>query len=167
MTSPAVEPSKLAFSYRNFRFFWATTLLVSFAVQIMSVSVAWQIYDVTHDVFLLGLVGLSLFLPALVLILVTGLVADRFNRRLIMAACLGVELLCGLGFLAFVNAPEHQVWMIFVILVTLGTARAFWGPAATSLAPNLVPSEALANAITTNASAWQFASIAGPAAGGV
>lgn len=168
MSSPtAAEPSKLAFSYRNFRFFWLTTLLVSFAVQIMSVSIAWQIYDVTGEAFLLGLVGLSLFLPALVLILVTGLTADRFNRRLIMAICLGVELLCALGFLAFVNAEAHEVWPIFGILVVLGTARAFWSPAAQSLAPNLVPPEALANAITTNMSAWQFASIAGPAVGGL
>jgi MFS family permease len=133
----------------------------------MSVSIAWQIYDTTGDALLLGLVGLSLFLPSLLLILVTGLTADRFNRRMIMAICLSVEFLCALGFLAFVNAPEHQVWMIFIILVVLGTARAFWGPAATSLAPNLVPPEALANAITTNASAWQFASITGPAAGGL
>ncbi|MDC9824462.1 MFS transporter [Devosia sp. ZB163] len=161
------EPSKLAFSYRSFRFFWATTLLVSFAVQIMSVSIAWQIYDVTGEPFLLGLVGLSLFLPALVLILVTGLAADRFNRRGIMAVCLGVELLCALGFLAFVNAQAHEVWPIFGILVVLGTARAFWGPAAQSLAPNLVPPEALSNAITVNASAWQFASIMGPAVGGL
>lgn len=168
MTSAATaEPSKLAFSYRNFRFFWLTTLLVSFAVQIMSVSIAWQIYDVTGEAFLLGLVGLSLFLPALVLILVTGLTADRFNRRLIMAICLGVELLCALGFLAFVNAQAHEVWPIFAILVVLGTARAFWSPAAQSLAPNLVPPEVLANAITTNMSAWQFASIAGPAVGGL
>jgi len=168
MSSPtAAEPSKLAFSYRNFRFFWLTTLLVSFAVQIMSVSIAWQIYDVTGEAFLLGLVGLSLFLPALVLILVTGLTADRFNRRMIMAICLGVELLCALGFLAFVNAQAHEVWPIFGILVVLGTARAFWSPAAQSLAPNLVPPEALANAITTNMSAWQFASIAGPAVGGL
>jgi MFS family permease len=168
MSSPtAAEPSKLAFSYRNFRFFWLTTLLVSFAVQIMSVSIAWQIYDVTGEAFLLGLVGLSLFLPALVLILVTGLTADRFNRRMIMAICLGVELLCALGFLAFVNARAHEVWPIFGILVVLGTARAFWSPAAQSLAPNLVPPEALANAITTNMSAWQFASIAGPAVGGL
>jgi len=169
MTPPArsAEPSTLAFSYRNFRFFWATTLLVSFAVQIMSVSIAWQIYDLTGDVFLLGLVGLSLFLPSLLLILVTGLTADRLNRRAIMACCLTVELVCAMGFLAFVNTPEHQVWMIFVILVTLGIARAFWGPAATSLAPNLVPPPALANAITTNASAWQFSSIMGPAAGGL
>ncbi|OEO31607.1 MFS transporter [Devosia insulae DS-56] len=168
MASPtAAEPSKLAFSYRNFRFFWLTTLLVSFAVQIMSVSIAWQIYDVTGEAFLLGLVGLSLFLPALVLILITGLTADRFNRRMIMAICLGVELLCALGFLAFVNAEAHEVWPIFGILVVLGTARAFWSPAAQSLAPNLVPPEALANAITTNMSAWQFASIAGPAVGGL
>jgi MFS family permease len=167
MSSSSAEPSKLAFSYRNFRFFWLTTLLVSFAVQIMSVSIAWQIYDVTGEAFLLGLVGLSLFLPALVLILVTGLTADRFNRRMIMAICLGVELLCALGFLAFVNAQAHEVWPIFGILVVLGTARAFWSPAAQSLAPNLVPPEALANAITTNMSAWQFASIAGPAVGGL
>jgi len=166
-TPPPSEPSKLAFSYIGFRFFWLTTLLVSFAVQIMSVSIAWQIYDVTGNAFLLGLVGLCLFLPALLLILVTGLAADRFNRRLIMACCLGVELLCALGFLALVNAEAHEVWPIFGILVVLGTARAFWGPAAQSLAPNLVPSEALSNAITVNASAWQFASITGPAAGGL
>lgn len=161
------EPSKLAFTYIGFRFFWLTTLLVSFAVQIMSVSIAWQIYDVTGNAFLLGLVGLCLFLPALVLILVTGLIADRLNRRGIMAVCLTVELGCALGFLALVNVQAHEVWPIFVILVVLGTARAFWGPAAQSLAPNLVPTEALSNAITVNASAWQFASITGPAVGGL
>ncbi len=93
--------------------------------------------------------------------------ADRFSRRAIMAVCLCVELCCALGFLAFVNAEAHEVWPIFAILVALGVARAFWGPAATSLAPNLVPPEALANAITTNASAWQAASIMGPAVGGL
>ncbi len=167
MTTPAAEPSRYAFTYRGFRFFWLTTLLVSFAVQIMSVSIAWQIYDVTGNALLLGLVGLCLFLPALLLILVTGLTADRFNRRGILAVCLVVELGCAIGFLLFVNAAAHEVWPIFLILVVLGTARAFSNPAAQSLAPNLVPPEALANAITTNASAWQFASIAGPAVGGL
>ena len=168
MSTPApTDKSHLAFSYLGFRFFWLTTLLVSFAVQIMSVSIAWQIYDVTSETLLLGLVGLCLFLPSLLLILVTGLAADRFNRRWIMTVCLSVELLCALGFLSFVNAEAHEVWPIFGILLVLGTARAFWGPAAQSLAPNLVPPEALSNAITVNASAWQFASIMGPAAGGL
>ncbi len=161
------DPERLAFTYPGFRFYWLTTLSVSFAVQIMSVSIAWQIYDVTGSALLLGLVGLSLFLPALVLILVTGLTADRFSRRGIMTVCLLVELLCALGFLAFVSAQAHEVWPIFAILVVLGTARAFWGPASQSLAPNLVPPKALANAITLNMSAWQFAGIMGPAAGGL
>jgi MFS family permease len=165
--SATADRSRIAFSYVGFRFFWLTTLSVSFAVQIMSVSIAWQVYDVTGEPFLLGLVGLSLFLPALVLILVTGLTADRFNRRMIMATCLGVELLCALGFLLFANAQADQIWPIFLILVALGTARAFWSPAAHSLAPNLVPPEALSNAITVNASAWQFAAIMGPAVGGL
>jgi MFS family permease len=165
--SDSAAPSRFAFHYIGFRFYWVTTLLTSFAVQIMAVSIAWQIYDVTGNAFLLGLVGLSLFLPALLLILVTGLAADRFNRRAIMATCLTLELLCAGGFLLFVNAQAHEVWPIFVILVALGTARAFMNPAAQSLAPNLVPPEALANAITVNTSAWQFASIAGPATGGL
>ena len=169
MSDPASPPapSALAFSYPGFRFFWITTLSVSFAVQIMSVSIAWQIYDITGEPFLLGLVGLCLFLPSLLLILGTGLAADRFNRRGIMAVCLVVEFGCALGFLAFANAAAHEIWPIFGILLVLGTARAFWGPAAQSLAPNLVPQEALSNAITVNASAWQFASITGPAAGGL
>ena len=67
----------------------------------MSVSIAWQIYDVTRRArSCSGWSGCALFLPALLLILVTGLAADRFNRRRIMAICLGVELLCALGFLA-------------------------------------------------------------------
>ena len=70
--SPVPAPSKLAFSYIGFRFYWLTTLSVSFAVQIMSVSIAWQIYDVTGEAFLLVLVGLPLFLPSLVLILLMG-----------------------------------------------------------------------------------------------
>ncbi|GHA14416.1 MFS transporter [Devosia pacifica] len=161
------DKRKLAFSYIGFRFFWLTTLSVSFAVQIMAVSIGWQIYDLTGEPFLLGLVGLCLFFPSLLLILVTGLVADRYSRRMVMGICLSVELLCALGFLAFVNAEPHEVWPIFGILIVLGTARAFWGPAAQSLAPNIVPSEALANAITVNASAWQFSSIVGPAVGGL
>ncbi|MBI4920524.1 MAG: MFS transporter [Devosia nanyangense] len=168
MASPSsVDPSVRAYAYPGFRYFWLTTLLVSFAVQIMSVSIAWQIYDVTGNAFLLGLVGLSLFLPSLLLILLTGLASDRFNRRLIMRICLGVELLCAVGFLLFTNAKAHEVWPIFLILVTLGTARAFWNPAVQSLAPNLVPPEALASAITLNTAAWQSAGIIGPALGGL
>lgn len=166
-SASAPEPSRQAFTYTGFRFFWAATLTTSFAVQIMAVSVAWQVYDLTSSAALLGLVGLALFLPALLLVLVTGLAADRFNRRAIMAVCLGFEFAAAIALLVFVDLQAHEIWPIFVVLVILGTARAFMGPASQSLAPNLVPPEALSNAVTVNASAWQFASILGPVAGGL
>ncbi|HEY4199901.1 MAG TPA: MFS transporter [Devosiaceae bacterium] len=167
ISAPAHEPSRQALTYKGFRFFWLATLMTSFAVQIMAVSVAWQIYDLTGQPLLLGLVGLSLFLPALILVLITGLVADRFNRRGIMVACLCVELIAAIFFLFYTQAEVHQIWLIFCMLVGLGIARAFFNPAQNSLAPNLVPQEALSSAITINASAWQFASILGPVAGGL
>jgi len=166
-SSSAPAPSPRAFSYRGYRFFWLATMLTSFAVQIVAVSVGWQIYDITGEPVLLGLVGLSLFLPSLLLVLVTGLVADRVNRRLIMACCLAVEMACAVFMLFFTAQAGHPVWPIFVMLVILGTGRAFLGPASSSLSPNLVPPSALANAVAMTASAWQFANILGPVAGGL
>ena len=165
--TPPDDTARRAFSYPGYRFFWLATMLTSFAVQIVAVSVGWQIYDITGKAILLGFVGLSLFLPGLLLVLVTGLVADRVNRRLIIACCLAVEFSGAVFMLVFTGQPGHPVWPIFVVLVILGTGRAFLGPASSSLAPNLVPAEALASAVTLNATAWQFSGILGPVAGGL
>lgn len=165
--SPAPDRSILAFSYPSFRYFWITTLSASFAAQIMSVAIAWQIYDITRNPVFLGLVGLAHFLPALSLVLVTGYVADRFPRRRIILICMLVELAAALGLLAIALSGDHHIWPIFALIVILGTARAFIGPAGASLAPNLVPPEALSNAVSMNATAWQLASILGPVAGGL
>jgi MFS family permease len=161
------EHEAQAFRYRNYRFFWCASLLTSFAAQIISVSVGWQIYDITRDPLYLGFVGLAQFLPALLLVLVTGLTADKINRKVIMLCGLGVELLCALTLFLYADFQGHQVWPIFGVLVLLGTARAFMAPASASLAPNLVPPAALSNAVSLNASAWQLANILGPVAGGL
>ena len=165
--SAAAGASPRAFAYRDYRFFWAATALTSFAAQIMGISVGLEVYLLTHNPFDLGLVGLSTFAPALLLVLVTGLVADRFNRRIIIAICGGVELLCALALITYTALGPKEVWPVFAILVVIGTARAFTGPAGSSLAPNVVPPQALASAIALNASAWQTANIIGPVVGGV
>jgi len=139
----------------------------SFAVQIMSVSVGWEIYDITRDPLYLGYVGLVQFLPPLLLVLVTGLAADRFNRRLIMAGCLSLEALCALGLLLFTLTHPTNVTPVFGILALLGVGRAFMNPASDALAPNLVPKEAIAHAISLTTMIWQTANIAGPVAGGL
>src|SRR3982751_3308063 len=100
--SPAA-PSRFAiFRHRGYALYWIARFLGSFATQIVSVAVGWQVYDLTRDPFDLGIIGLVQFLPAMALVLVTGSVADRFNRRAIMAACLVGEALCAMALLMFV-----------------------------------------------------------------
>jgi MFS family permease len=156
-----------AFRHRPFLLFWLSRFLSSFAVQIIAVSVAWQVYDITRDPFYLGIVGIAQFVPSLLLVLVTGAAADHYGRRMIMAVCEATEIICALALLWFTLTGSHNVVPIFVVLVIMGTARAFFGPAASSLAVNLVPEHDFANAISWTSSSWQVASIVGPVAGGL
>ncbi len=124
-------------------------------------------YDETKNTLYLGLIGLFQFLPSLLLMLVTGSVADRYNRRAIVAACLFVGGLCTAVLLALTVTHQFTPWLVFAILIVFGIERAFMGPAVQSLAPNLVSEEALPNAVAWNSSSWQTASILGPVAGGL
>ena len=167
VSSPADRQSSNALHHRPFVFYWLAAACASFAVQIMSVSVGWQIYDITRDPLDLGLVGLAQFLPPLLLVLITGLVADTFNRRLVMGICLGLEMVCAAALVVFTLSSPTVVWPVFVILAGLGVARAFFNPSADALAPNLLPKQALSHGISLNSMSWQVATIVGPVAGGL
>ena len=84
--APAASSRWAAFRNKAFMRYWIARLLAGFAVQIQTVAVGWQVYDITRNPLDLGFVGLSQFAPALALVLVTGAVADRFRRRSIMAS---------------------------------------------------------------------------------
>lgn len=156
-----------AFRHRSFLSYWAARFLTTFPTMIVSVAVGWQIYDLTRDPFDLGIVGIVQFLPSLLLVLVTGVVADRFGRRLIMALATVVEAGCALVLLYFTLRGLVSPLPIFIVLAMFGLARAFYGPASSSLFANLVPPEDFGNAIAWNSSAWQTATIVGPVAGGL
>ncbi|TPW27760.1 MFS transporter [Pararhizobium mangrovi] len=145
--SPSVSVERFAaFGHRSYRYYFASRFFETFAMEVVVVAVGWQVYDLT---------------------LVTGSAADRFGRRAIMSACEGVSLVCA-GLLTIITAlDDASVPAIFAVLVALGIARAFFGPAAQSLAPNLVPEEDVPNAVAWNSSAWQVASIVGPVVGGL
>lgn len=156
-----------AFRHRSFLSYWAARFLTTFATMIVSVAVGWQVYDLTRDPLDLGLVGIVQFLPSLLLVLVTGVVADRFGRRLIMALAVLLEAICALALLLLTLRGISGPLPIFAVLAMFGVARAFFGPASSSLFANLVPPEDFANAIAWNSSAWQTATIVGPVAGGL
>nr|WP_295464932.1 MFS transporter [Mesorhizobium sp.] len=156
-----------AFRHSAFARYWTARFLITFATQVVSVAVGWQVYDLTRDPFDLGLVGIIQFAPSLLLVLVTGSVADRFGRRLIMALAAFLEALCALAILLLTVRGLTGVGEVFAILFVFGIARAFFAPASASLVANLVPAEHFANAVAWNSSAWQTATIVGPVAGGL
>lgn len=159
--------SSNALHQKPYVYYLAALGCAGFAVQIMSVAVGWQVYDLTRSPLDLGFVGLAQFLPALLLVLVTGLIADKFNRRLIIGICLLIEVVCALGLVVFTLSAFKSVWPIFVVLAGFGTARAFMNPAADALAPNLLPKEAIAHGISLGSMMWQITTITGPVAGGL
>ncbi|MEP7452517.1 MFS transporter [Phyllobacterium sp. SB3] len=156
-----------AFRHSSFTRYWLSRFFGSFAIQIISVSVGWQIYDQTRDPFYLGIVGLVQFAPALLLVLVTGAASDRFGRRLIMGLSIGVELICAALLLILTVTHTFSPMHVFIVLAGFGVGRAFLGPASSSLVVNLVPAEIFSNAVSWNSSAWQIATLVGPVAGGL
>jgi MFS family permease len=156
-----------AFRNPGFPSYWVALVAAGFAIQIQTVAVGWQVYDMTRDPLDLGLVGLSQFLPALLLVVVTGTVADRFPRRAIMSVCLGVMAVVAAGLMALTRSDVPEVGHVFALMALFGAARAFYNPARQSIVPNLVPPAGLANAVAVNANANQIAIICGPVAGGL
>ena len=160
-----------AFRYANFRYFLLARFLAVLAVQMQGVSVGWQVYAITKDPLDLGLIGLAQFLPFVVLVLPAGQLADRVNRRLILAVCYALQVVCALLLLLYsrygINGAHASIWPVLAVLALFGTARAFAMPASQAITPNLVPPEAFGNAIALNSSLIHAATIAGPALGGV
>jgi MFS family permease len=132
-----------------------------------AVAVSWQMYDLTRNPLDLGLVGLVQFIPAALLVLVAGHVADRYDRRMIARTCQIVSALAiaalAIGTVAGWMTRESLLAIVFVI----GAARAFEQTTLTTLLPGIVPLRLLARATAAAASATQLAVIAGPALGGL
>ena len=151
---------------RDLNIFIVTRFLSTIAMMVQSVAVGWQVYDIARDPLSLGLVGLAEFVPMFLLVLPAGDIVDLFDQRLIFAASLVGEAVCGALFLALAFVHPHQVWPFYLVLMLYGVARAFAAPAGQSLLPFLVPPESLPRAIAWSSSSFQVAVIAGPAIGG-
>lgn len=118
-----------AFRTRDFSLFFSTRFMTVLATQMVDVSVAWLIYDTTGSALMLGFIGLCIFLPNIVFLLVAGHVADSFERRRVLIICYGASMLATLGLLVSVWRGIPQPWIIFVLVALIGTARAFASPA--------------------------------------
>lgn len=156
-----------AFRFPSYTRYFISRFFTSFSTQVLSVAIGWQIYDETRNPIWLGWIGLVQFLPALGLVVVTGNVADRLGRRFVMACAMLLMMTCAAAILYLALTGQFAPVPVLSVLTVFGVARAFYGPASSSLVANLVPKEAFPNAVGWMSSSWQLASIAGPVAGGL
>ncbi|WP_194722922.1 MFS transporter [Noviherbaspirillum malthae] len=153
-------------AYPSFRNFFLSRIATTASNQMLMVVVAWQMYDITQSAYDLGMVGLAQFMPALALSLLVGQIADRYDRRRILAWCLAGQL--GVALLLIAGTLGH--WLnretILLASLALGAAKAFQMPTQQALGPLLVPPEVLPRALAINSAGTQIAIILGPAIGG-
>lgn len=156
-----------AFASRDYQRFFATRIVYGLAYQMNIVALGWLVYSITGSAFALGMVGLASFVPVLAASLVSGHVADQYDRRIITMIGHSVLAIASLGLLACAWKGEEALPFIYGLAGIIGLARAFSNPASQALMPTLVPRTALGNAISWNSSAWQTSAIVGPALGGL
>jgi MFS family permease len=167
MPPERAESRTIVRAYPAYGWFWCARIASGLAFQMQAVAVGWQIYDLTHSTFQLGMVGLVQFAPIVVFTLLAGHVVDRYERRVVYGAALAVQ---GVA-VCILALGTWGRWLgvpgVFAMVAVIGAARAFQGPATQALLPTLVPAPVVPKAIAWATGAFQTASIVGPTLGGL
>jgi MFS family permease len=156
----------------EFRLYISARFCVTLAIQIQSVVVAYQVYQLTKDPLSLGLIGLAEAIPSIGVSLYAGHVADVVQRKKIIMFCVSTLLLCSSVLLLFTLQAAgffsiYGVLPIYAVIFVSGLARGFLSPAFFSFMPQLIPRELYPNAVTWNSTLWETATITGLALGGL
>ncbi|GAB4028279.1 MFS transporter [Spirosoma gilvum] len=157
----------------EFRYFVMNSFLITVTLLIQEVILGYELYKITHDPLMLGLVGLAEAIPFIILSLFGGHLADRRDKKRILQWSLLVIIL-GSVILYLVFQPSvvaklsttARLSTIYGVLMLIGTAKGFYSPASSSLKPFLVPRELYANSATWYSSFWQAGAIVGPGLAG-
>jgi hypothetical protein len=151
---------------RDLRVYLAVRFATTLGTQIQSVAIGWQVYDITRDPVALGYVGLSIFLPMLLLALPAGDMADRVDRRFMLVASYVVQITASALLLWLTLTGATSMLAYYSVITLLGVALGLSQPAMQSVLPFLVTLDRLPQAIAWNSSVFRIAVIAGPAVGG-
>ncbi len=156
----------------DYRRFLTMRMMTTLAIQIMSVSVGYFVYDLTGDPLMLGFIGLAEAIPAITISLWAGHLADKYNRRNILVGCILTLLLCSVALLTLVYLRDTMpkavlLTGIYSVIFCTGISRGFFSPTNFAFLPQLVDRKLLPNAITWNSSTWEVASITGLGLGGL
>jgi MFS family permease len=159
--------ARAAFDYPDFRAYAIARFCIVAALEMQSVAVGWQVYEITKRPLDLGLIGLAQFLPGITLFLPAGHVVDRLNRKQLLVACYASFAVCSVILFVLARRGISSAYPIYAVVVLLGTVRALNFPAARAVLPQLVPTIHFSNAVAWSSSIFQTATILGPTFGGL
>lgn len=152
---------------KPFVLFWLARLSATMGYHMLAITIGWQMYELTNSALDLGLIGLIQFIPSVVLTLLIGHAADRYDRRMIVRGAQSIYVVASIMIAIALMAGMLTRDLLFVAVFMIGCARAFEMPTAHTLASTLVPTTMISRAIAAWTSANQTAVICGPALGGL
>ncbi len=170
--SQAISGSPL--SYRNFRFYITARFSFIFSLQMVTISIAWYMYELANSKLSLGILGLSEIIPAISLALYAGHVIDNSDKRTLLVRNT-IFYIATITMLTLAVTPQAREYLgitgveygIYFIIFLSGIVRSFTGPAQQSMVAQLVPKAILPKAITLGGAAWQSAAVSGPVLAGL
>jgi MFS family permease len=151
----------------HFHHYVSVSAINELCAQILNVAIGWQVYVATHNAMSLAYVGLTQFGPNIALSLIAGHAADRFDRRKITGLSLLAQGLCAATLGGLSTIGFGSIASVYVLLILIGTARAFSAPALPPMLPHLVSANEFPRAVAATSSAFQMCAILGPALGGL
>jgi MFS family permease len=159
-----------ALRYRNFRLIWSSQLISMAGSMMQTAAILWHVSLLVppHQRGLaLGMTGAVRIVPIVVFSIVSGVVADHFDRRKVMLLTQTGMAICAAALAMLAFTGSRGLWPVYLLAALSSAFWAFDGPSRQSLIPNLVPREVLPNAISLNTIMFETAAIAGPALGGL
>lgn len=160
-------PGRIAFTYPSFVLFQLARFFIVLSAEMQSVAVGWEVYEITKRPLSLGLVGLAQFLPGILLFLVSGHAADRYERRKLVVLCYCGSAACSGALLFLTLRGFRSAYPIYGVLLFLGVVRSFSGTATRALLPQLVPDKDFRNAVAWHSVFYQGTVILSPSVGGI
>lgn len=150
---------------RDLRLYLTGKLFATIGQQMLATAIGWELFDRTHSVMKLGLVGLTQVTPMILFTLPAGHVADNFNRKRIITTMTLVLAASSLG-LTLISWHQAAVYWMYVCLFINGASRTFLNAASASFLPSLVDKKDLSRAVNWSATTFQLSSIVGPTTAG-
>lgn len=159
--------STTAFHYRNFRLFWSGQAISMIGTWMQITASSWLLYDLTNSPFQLGLNGIFRFIPTITIGLMSGTIADRYDRKRLLLVTQTLLMLIAFLFGFLVQTGLIRVWHVYALTFLNAVIGSLDGPLRQAILPALVPRQALPNAIAWNSTQWKSTVLLGPSLAGI